>query len=40
LENLREGHHLEDPGINRRIILKLIFDEWDVRHGLDQYGSG
>jgi hypothetical protein len=28
-ENLREGDHLEDQGIDRRIILKFIFEKWD-----------
>jgi hypothetical protein len=28
-ENLREGDHLEDPGIDRRIILICIFEKWD-----------
>ena len=28
--NLRERDHLEDPGIDRRIILRWIFRKWDV----------
>jgi len=27
--NLREREHLEDPGVNRRIILGGIFRKWD-----------
>ena len=27
--NLREGYHLEVPGVDRRIILKCIFEKWD-----------
>jgi hypothetical protein len=28
-EDLREGDHLGDPDIDRKIILKWIFKEWD-----------
>jgi len=33
--NLREGGHLEDSGIDKRIILRWIFSKWDLGHGLD-----
>jgi hypothetical protein len=26
---LREGNYLGDPGVNGRIILKLILEKWD-----------
>jgi hypothetical protein len=29
-ENLRERHHLEDPDVEGRIILRRIFRKWDV----------
>jgi hypothetical protein len=38
--NLRGRDHLEDPGIDGRIILRRIFRKWDVGHGLDLSGSG
>jgi hypothetical protein len=33
--DLREGDHLGDPGVDRRIIFKWIFKKWDWGHGLD-----
>jgi hypothetical protein len=29
--NLKERDHLEDPSVDRRIILREIFKKWDVR---------
>jgi hypothetical protein len=29
-ENLRERDHLEDPGIDGRIIFRWIFRKWDM----------
>jgi len=29
--NLREKDHLEDPGVDGRVILRRIFRKWDVR---------
>jgi len=27
---MRERGHLEDPGVDRRVILRWIFRKWDV----------
>jgi hypothetical protein len=27
---MKERHHLGDPGVDRRIILRWIFRKWDV----------
>jgi hypothetical protein len=32
-------NHLEDRGVNRKIILKWIFGKWDGKNGLDRSGS-
>ena len=35
---LEGKNHLEDPGVDERIILNWIFSKWDM--GLEQDGSG
>jgi hypothetical protein len=39
LGNLREENHLEEPGVDGRIISNWIFEKWDGGHGLDRSGS-
>jgi hypothetical protein len=36
--NLREENLLDEPGLDGKIILKWIFENWDVGHGLDRCG--
>ena len=38
-ENLRKGDHLDDLGVDARIILKWILETWNGGHGPDQCGS-
>jgi hypothetical protein len=38
--NLRERVHLEDPGVDGRIILRWIFRNWMCGYGLDRAGPG
>ena len=38
--NLRLRGHLEEPGVDGRIILRWIFRKWDVCYGLNRAGSG
>jgi len=33
--NLRERDHLEDPGVDRRIILRVVFVRWEGGGGMD-----
>jgi len=32
---LRERDHLQDQGVDVRVILKWIFKKWDGNHALD-----
>jgi len=37
---VREGDHLEDPGVDGRITLRWNFRRYDVGYELDRAGSG
>jgi len=38
--SLNEKEHLEDPGVDGRIILRWIFRKLDVVYGLERAASG
>ena len=38
--NLRDRDHLEDPDVDRRIVLKWIFERLDRGQGPAQSGPG
>jgi len=37
---MREIYHVEDQGVDGRILLRWIFRKWDVGYGLHRAGSG
>jgi hypothetical protein len=39
-ETWGERDSLKDPGVDERIILKWILQEWSEGHGLDRSSSG
>ena len=40
VENLMEGDQLEDPGVDRKIILNWILEKWNGARILLRMGAG
>jgi hypothetical protein len=38
--NLRERHHLGNPGVDGKIMLRWSFRKWDMGFGLNPASSG
>jgi hypothetical protein len=40
VEKLRERDHVENPGVNGKVILMWVIRNWGVGYGLDRAGTG